>query len=222
MRHFQLWLLFMVIAGAAAAQTRLGIHVGYTGTYTRIAEYERIERRDFLLDSVYLKKSSGFLQAMVTLEVDMGKGFYYQPGWHYSRKGLTEVRFRDSTGYDWVTTAYQHYVGLSQMLGYRIRLHDQRMELALATGLQADFAVGTPNGGALFSGPYYRFFMPFCRFNEVELGWCSEGSFSCKAGPGMAAFRLRYIYGLSDVLEDAFVIGRSMTLGLSLGYIVKF
>jgi hypothetical protein len=134
---------------------------------------------------------------------------------------LSSVDFIDSTGYTWHTPARQHYAGLSVLLGYYIHPRNPKFVIQVATGLQADFAVGTPNGGALFSGPYHRFFMPFSRFNEVDLGWRSEVGASYLVGPGSILVKLSYIYGLSDVLEDAFVIGRSQSLGISVGYVLK-
>jgi hypothetical protein len=206
------------IATAAYAQNSIGIHAGYLGTYTAVAEYERIDRTDYLLDSMTLYKRVSSFQAALTADIGLGHGLYLTTGFHYSNKGLEEVDFTDSTGYTWYTPARQHYVGLSVLAGYKFNLKNSRFGFQAATGLQADFAVGTPNGGALFSGPYYRFFMPFSRFNEVDLSWVAEGGCFYSAGPGNVVVKLTYHYGLSDVLEDAFVIGRTMSYGISAGY----
>lgn len=221
-RKLFLVLAFTAMFQATYAQNRIGFHLGYLGTYTRIIEYERIDRRDYLLDSVSLKKTTGFIQAELTTEITLGHGFYWQNGFHYSRKGLDEVKFKDSTGWDWVTTARQHYIGLSEMIGYRWQKPNRKTGFLLASGFQIDFAVGKPNGGALFSGPYYRFFMPFCRFNETDFLWVTEGGITYKLGPGVADIRVRYQHGLSDVLEDAFIIGRTVSIGLTAGYCITF
>jgi hypothetical protein len=63
--------------------------------------------------------------------------------------------------------------------------------------------------------------MPFCRFNEIDFGWMSEGGVSYKLGPGDVVLKASYLYGLSDVLEDAFVTGRTTSFGISLGYSLK-
>jgi hypothetical protein len=151
-------------------------------------------------------------------DFDLGRNFYLSTGFHYSNKGLSNVTFTDSTGWPWTTPARQNYVGLSMLVGYHFHLNQSRFGLQLATGPQADFAVGTPNGGALFSGPYYRFFMPFSRFNEVDLSWVAEAGCSYRLGPGDFLVRATYMYGLSDVMEDPFVVGRTMSVGLSVGY----
>jgi hypothetical protein len=203
------------------AQNSIGIHAGFLGTHTSIAEYERIERHDFLLDSMTINPDAGSFQVAISVDIDLGKNFFLSTGFHYSNKGLSNVTFTDSTGWPWQTPARQNYVGLSMLLGYRYHFHESKFGLQLATGPQTDFAVGTPNGGALFSGPYYRFFMPFSRFNEVDLSWVAEAGCTYKLGPGDVVLKVIYQYGLSDVMEDAFIVGRSMSYGISLGYALK-
>lgn len=200
------------------AQNSIGIQVGFFGTHTSVAEYSRVGRTDYLLDSLSLERNVGSLIVAVTADIDLGKHFFFSPGFHYSNKGLSRVTFTDSTGYPWTTAARQHYIGLSSLIGYHLLFKNSKFGLQAATGIQADFAVGQPNGGALFSGPYSRFFMPFSRFNEVDLSWISELAGSYRLGPGDVVLKISYLYGLSDVLEDPFVIGRSMSAGASVGY----
>jgi hypothetical protein len=218
MKKAILILIISWISVLSQAQNAIGIQVGFLGTHTFIAEYERIERQDYLLDSVSLNTDVGSVQAAINMDFDIGRNFFLSTGFHYSNKGLANVTFTDSTGWPWTTAARQNYMGLSMLLGYHFRLKDSKFGLQLATGLQADFAVGTPNPGALFSGPYYRFFMPFSRFNEVDLSWVTEAGCYYRLGPGDITLKATYHYGLSDVLEDAFVVGRSMSYGVSLGY----
>ena len=210
--------LFLLQACQALAQHSLSLHAGYLGTYTRIAEYERIDRFDHLLDSMSLSKSVGSFQAALAVDFDLGKNVYLSTGFHYSRKGLAEVVFTDSTGWPWKTAARQYYAGLSVLVGYKHTFGEGPWGFKAATGLQADFAVGTPNAGALFSAPYYRFFMPFCRFDETDLGWLTEATLTRRLGPGNVELKLNFLYGLSDVLEDAFVIGRPLSAGITVGY----
>lgn len=203
------------------AQNAIGIQAGFLATHTSIAEYERIERNTYLLDSMTISPDAGSLQAAINVDIDLGKNFILSTGFSYCNKGLAEVVFTDSIGWPWTTPARQHYAGLSMMIGYRFHLRQSRFTLLVATGPKIDFAVGTPNGGALFSGPYYRFFMPFTRFNETDFGWAAEAGVSYRLGPGDIVARLNYIYGLSDVLEDAFVIGRTMSAGITIGYSLR-
>jgi hypothetical protein len=203
------------------AQNSIGVQVGFLGTHTSIAEYERIDRFDFLLDSMTIKKDVGSVQASINADIDLGKKFFLSTGFHYANKGLANVTFTDSTGWPWQTAARQHYMGISLLIGYHYDFPKSRWGLQFATGPRIDVAIGTPNGGALFSGPYYRFFMPFTRFNEVDLSWMAEAGVSYKLGPGDVVAKLSYLYGLSDVLEDAFVVARSASLGISVGYSIK-
>ncbi len=214
-------LLMSWIAIQAHTQNAIGIRAGFLGTHTSIAEYERIERRDFLLDSVELSTNVGSVLAAVNVDFDLGKNLFLSTGFHYADKGLAQVAYTDTAGWLWTTPARQKYMGLSMLIGYHYNFRDSKFGVQLATGLQADFAIGTPNGGALFSGPYYKFFMPFSRFNEVDLSWATEAGVNYKLGPGDVIARLSYLYGLSDVLEDAFIVARSMSLGISVGYSIR-
>lgn len=218
MKKTILILIFGLSACLIQAQNSIGIQVGYLGTYTSIAEYERINRMDFLLDSMSLSKNVGSVSAAINLDVDLGKNFFLSTGFRYANKGLANVTFTDSTGWPWQTAARQKYLGLSVLAGYRIRFHQSKFGLLVATGLQADFAIGTPNPGTLFSGPYYRFFLPFSQFSEVDLSWISEAGVSYKLGPGEVVGKLTYLFGMSDVMEDPWVVGRSMSFGISAGY----
>jgi len=216
-----LLIFFGLILVQLQAQNFLGIEVGFLGTHTNVAEYERIGRKDYLLDTVSLNTNVGSVQIAINADIDLGKNLFLSTGFHYSNKGLANVSFTDMSGWLWSSPARQNYVGLSMLIGYHFHFKKSKLGLQLATGLQADFAVGTQNGAALFSGPFYRFFMPFSRFNEVDLSWRTDAALTHPLGPGDVMVKLSYLYGLSDVLEDAFVVGRTMSLGLSVGYALR-
>jgi hypothetical protein len=204
-----------------AAQNNIGLRVGFLGTQTRVAEYSRPETTDYLLDHVTLNKLAASLHVALSADLELGKNFYLSTAFHYERKGLSNVSYTDSANYIWEVSAYQHYVGLSLMIQYNLKFRESRFGMIFATGPKFDFAVGTPNQGALYSGKYRKFFMPFSRFNEVDLSWGVEVGGSYRLGPGDFILRLTYLYGLSDVLEDAYIIGRSQSVGLSLGYSIR-
>ena len=212
------FIILVLLATQVAGQNAISFTAGYLGTHTSVAEYERINRVDQLLDSMKLYPNVGSFQATLATDIGLGKNLFLTAGFHYSYKGLKEVDFFDSTGYPWHTAARQHYVGISLLIGYKYHFRDSKWGIQLSTGPQVDFGVGMPNAGTLFSGPYYRFFMPFCRFNEVDLSWSAELGCYYKLGPGDIVLRAKYLYGLSDVLEDPFVIGRTMSVGVSMGY----
>lgn len=214
-------LIFIAIACAisqASAQNGIGLQAGFLGTFTSVAEYPRIGRLDHLLDSMNIYSNVGSLQVAIQTEISLGKGIYLSPGFHYCQKGFAEVDFTDSTGYIWYTSARQHYGGLSVLIGYRFAIRNSQFGIQIATGPQIDFAIGAPNEGSLFSGPYSRFFMPFSRFNEVDVTWRAEFGVFYKLGPGAVGIKLNYQYGLSDVLEDPFVVARSQSAGFTAGY----
>ena len=37
-------------------------------------------------------------------------------------------------------------------------------------------------------------------------------------GPGVVEIKLNYQYGLSDILEDPFIVARSQSVGITIGY----
>ncbi len=211
-------LLICWISFQLPAQNSIGIQAGFLGTYTSVAEYQRIGRSDYLLDSVSISPSTGSFQASINADLDLGKNFFLSTGFHYSNKGLADVSYTDTTGWQWYTAARQHYIGLSMLISYHLHFKQSKFGLQVATGPRADFAVGMPNTGTTFSGPYYRFFMPFSRFNEVDLCWDAEAGVTCLLGPGELVAKLTYLYGFSDVLEDPFIVARSMSFGISVGY----
>ena len=218
MKRTFLILVVYLISYQLQAQNSIGIQMGFLGTHTSVAEYQRIERNDYLFDSVTIVPNVGSMQAAINIDIGLGKNFFLSTGFNYCNKGLANVTFTDSTGWPWSTAAKQRYIGLSMLIGYHFHFHQSKFGLQAATGLNVDFTVGTPNGGTLFSGPYARFFMPFSRFNEVDLSWITKAGIGYSLGPGEVMLQLSYLYGMSDVLEDAFIVARSMSFGLSLGY----
>ncbi len=209
---------FVLMMNGLAAQHRLGIQSGYLINYTAIAEYERIDRHDFLLDSVDLTKTTGSVHAALFVESALGKGLYLHTAFFYQRKGIDAVRFTGEDGYTWRSDARQHYAGIREMIACRGAIRGGKAGWRIATGLGIGFTVGTPNGGALFSGPLYRFFMPFCRYNQVDMGWITEAGLSYRLGPGDLECKLGFEYGLTDVMEDAFIIGRPISGSVMVAY----
>lgn len=215
------FILLCLFLAQAYAQNNIGLRVGFLGTQTRIAEYPRPEVTDYLLDHVTINKLAASLHVALSADLSLGKNFSLSTGFHYERKGLSNITYVDSVNDPWVVNAYQHYIGLSMMIQYNLHFRESKFGMIFATGPKFDFAVGTPNQGALFSGKYRKFFMPFSRFNEVDLSWGAEVGGTYRLGPGDFILRLTYLYGLSDVLEDAYIIGRSQSIGLSIGYSIR-
>jgi hypothetical protein len=152
MKKVIIFLFFILLSFNLLAQNSIGIQAGFLGTHTSIAEYERIDRMDYLLDSMTINSNAGSLALAMNVDIDLGKNFFLSTGFHYSQKGLSNVTFTDSIGWPWTTPAKQHYVGLSLLAGYRFHIPQSKFGLQIATGPQVDFTVGTPNGGTLFQG----------------------------------------------------------------------
>ena len=212
---------FIMFSNVISAQNSVGAMFGYQYTHTSVAEYERIDRQNYLLDSMSLSTSTHSILANISTHVALGKNVYLSLGFEYSDKGLDNVVFTDSLGWPWQTTARQKYLGISTQIGYHYQFSHSRFGIEGSTGPKMDFTVGRPNGGTLFSGPYYYFFLPFCEFNEVEISWMAEAAATCKLGPGDIRAAVSFYYGLSDVMKDPWVTGRTITAALMFGYMVK-
>ncbi len=220
MKQLFLFLLLGLVSIPVMAQNAVGFDAGYLRSHTSIAEYIRTGRSTSLLDSVSIDPDYASFQAAFTTDIDLGKGLFLSTGFHYVRKGMKRVAFSDSATTYYVE-ATQHYVGLSVLIEYHYKIKKSRFGIFAGAGPQIDFAVGKQNNGVLFSGKGTNLLMPFCRFSETDLSIAAEAGPSYKIGPGDLIVKFCYHYGLSDVLEDPYVIGRSSSFGISVGYMVK-
>jgi len=218
MKKIILSVTFILILFHLKGQNSIGIQIGFLGTQTRIAEYLRPDQQDYLLDFVTLNRYVGSVHAAINADVDIGKDFSLSTVFHYEQKGLSKVSYTDSNQVVYEVKALQHYLGLSLMIQYRLHFRESKFGMLFGTGPKFDFAIGTPNDGALYSGKYRNYLMPFSRFNDVDVSWGAEVGGTYSFGPGNFILMISYLYGLSDVLEDAFIVGRSQSLCLSLGY----
>jgi len=218
MKKIILYTVFLLMVCQLKGQNSIGLEVGFLGSQTRIAEYLRPDQQDYLLDFVSLNQYAPSLHAAIIAGLDLGKDFFLSTGFHYEQKGLSKVSYTDSNQVVYDVKALQNYLGLSLMIQYRLHFRESKFGMLLGTGPKFDFAVGTPNGGALYSGKYRKYLMPFSRFNEVDVSWGAEVGGTYSAGPGDFILKISYLYGFSDVLEDAFIVGRSQSLGISIGY----
>jgi Outer membrane protein beta-barrel domain len=220
MKKIFILLIVGMISFNMSGQNSISFDAGYLRTHTAVSEYLGYDGISTLLDSVKLDPNIGSFQAALNVNIDLGRRFYLAAGFHYARKGMSDLEYSDTVTTYFVKPA-QHYIGISLLVGYHYRFRKSKFGVFLATGPQVDFAVGLPNNGALYSGGYTKFFMPFSRYNEVDLSWAVEAGPSFKFGPGEIIVKVCYRYGLSDVLEDAFIIGRSSSFGISAGYSLK-
>jgi len=221
MKKLFLLLIFTSFLADLNGQNSIGIQVGFLGTQTRIAEYLRPDQQDYLLDFVTLNQYAASVHAAIIADLDLGKDFFLSTGFHYEQKGLSKVSYTDSNQVVYDVKALQHYLGLSLMIQYRLHFRESKFGMLFATGPKFDFAVGTPNDGSLYSGKYRNYLMPFSRFNDTDVSWGTEVGGTYTLGPGDFILKISYLYGLSDVLEDAFIVGRSQSIGISVGYSFK-
>jgi hypothetical protein len=220
MKKISIFLFLVFLCIQLNAQNSVSIDAGYLRTHTSAAEYLRDGSPSTLLDYVTLKPDIGSFQTSVAVNIGLGKSFFLSTGFHYAQKGMQEVSVHD-TATTYFVKAAQHYFGLSMMIEYHYIFRKSRFGLMAATGPQVDFAVGKPNNGSLYSGTFSKYFMPFSRFSETDVSWTVEAGATYKLGPGNVFAKLCYRYGLSDMLEDAFIIGRSASYGVSVGYSVN-
>lgn len=218
MKKLLLSVAFILILFQSEGQNSIGIQIGFLGTRTSVAEYLRPDQQDYLLDYVTLNRNVGSVHAAIIADIDLGKNLFLSTGFHYEQKGLSKVSYTDSNLVVYDVKALQHYLGLSLMIQYRLHFRESKFGMLIGTGPKFDFAVGTPNDGALYSGKYRNYLMPFSRFNEMDASWGAEVGVTYAVGPGDFILKISYLYGLSDVLEDTFIVGRSQSIGLSLGY----
>ena len=84
--------------------------------------------------------------------------------------------------------------------------------------------MGVLSYGLCFPGPEpaplaaVYFITPFARFNVLDFSIAVEAGCSYKLRPGEMSLRVNYYQGLSDVLRDDYLVGKTRSLGIDVGY----
>lgn len=218
MKKTILFAFFCSLIFAVAAQNQIRAKVGYTSSYTAIAEYIQPDNSYYLLESVELDKYSSGVYAGLEVDIDLGKRFFLVTGFDFSQRGLSKISFTDAFGYSASKSAFQNYVGVNFRLKYHYVFKDSKWGLFLAIGPKIDFAVGGPNYAEYSTVYGHEYFQSFGTFNTVEFLLYTNLGVSYKAGPGEIALDLILMNGLSDAIRNKYVVGNSYSLGITAGY----
>ncbi len=210
--------VFLSVLGSLMAQNQLRVKAGGLYTYTSIAEYNRPGQSYYLLDSVDYDQQLFGMLAGLEVDIDLGKNVYFVSGFGYSRKGLPEISHTDFIGTTRSRTAFQNYLGIHFQFKYHHRFKDGNFGIYAATGPKVDFTIGGPNYAEFSTVSGSKFFQAFGSFNIAEFLWYTNFGFSYKLGPGDLVFDLNMMNGLSDALRDKYIIGKTLSIGVLVGY----
>lgn len=209
-------LLFFIGAIPSFSQNQIRVKGGVTSSKTSISEYER-GIGYFYYDSVTLDTRVTYPAVNIEVDIDLNNNFYLTNGLSYMRKGVPQV-FYNNGGY-WLE-ARQEYIGMNTMLKYHHKFADKGWGLYAAAGFRADFTVGGPNNAEIAFGEGSEFFQAFGTFSTVEFVLPTTIGASYHLGPGDIIVEVNFLKGLSDVIPDQYIVGRTFTYGASLGYSV--
>lgn len=211
-------LAFCGLIGSAVAQNQIRLKAGFLSTYTGIAEYVEPGNNYFLLDSVQYKQRVSSALAALEMDVELGKRFFLVTGFGYSRKGLPEITHTDFLGNTRSRSAFQNYLGVNFQLKYHYRFKECKFGLFLATGPKVDFAIGGPNYAEYSTVTGSEHFQAFGTFNIVEFVWYTNLGVSYKLGSGDLILDMNMMNGLNDVFQNKYLVGRTLSIGVSVGY----
>lgn len=202
------------VANMTFGQNQLRLRAGFLSTNTAVSEYSQ-GLGYFYYDSVTIDPRVTAATMSVEMDIDMGKGFYFSTGLSYSKKGLPLIYYpRGAYGY----SAIQEYMGLNIQIKYHYKFRDEKFGIFAATGFRSDFAVAGPPSAEIANDSKAEYFNAFGTFKASEFSFNTIFGVSYKFGPGDITIDANLLYGLSDVLADRFTVGRTFSIGLSLGY----
>ena len=207
-------ILFMFMTITAYGQNQLRVTAGSLSTKTSASEYSR-GVGFFYYDSVLLDNRSTMPQLNIEVDVDLGKRFYLTTGLAYTKKGYQSIHYING---DYWYPADQEYLGLIFQIKYHYKLKDKHWGFFGAAGFKNDFAVGGPTYAELVTFDGKEFFHAFGTFKVAEFSFLTNFGVTYKFGPGDILFVANFQNGLSDVLEDRFIKGKTFAIGGALGY----
>jgi hypothetical protein len=214
MKKIILFLFVLGITQSLFAQNRIALRGGFTFTNTSVSEYDRGEGF-YYYDSVLLDTEVAFPSVSINLDIDLGSNFFFTTGLSYMRKGIERIDYING-GY-WYE-ARQEYMGMDFLLKYHYKFPDSKFGIFAAAGFRADFTVGGPNNAEITTAKGSEFFNAFGTFHPVEFALPTMFGGSYQIGPGEVTLDVNFLKGLSDILPDRFVVGRTFTMGVCLGY----
>lgn len=214
MKSNLLFIIFCLIFSFSFGQNQIRIRGGVLSTNTTVSEYSR-GLDYFYYDSVALDTRRTTPQVSIDIDVDLGKRFFITTGLGYSRKGMPSIYYTNG-GY-WYP-AKQEYMGMNFQLKYHFKFNDKRFGVFGAAGFKADFAVGGPNDAQIATVVGREYFHAFGFFNQVDFSLHTIMGISYKLGPGDIILDAIFQNGLSDIISDQYIVGRTFSIGASIGY----
>lgn len=215
-------LLFLLVIicslGSLQGQNSFNLSAGYLFTHTSVAEYQRPENNYYFLDYVSIDPNRHSVHVSLSADLDLGNRFFFSTGIHYQEMGMSNISFTDTLDDFYSYKANQHYIGWSLLLKYHYQLGDSRFGIFAGVGPKIDFAVGYLNIAE--QAPYRaaNSMTPFARFNTVDFSIAVEAGATYRLGPGSLIAKINYYQGLSDVLRDDYVVGKTISVGVDVGY----
>ena len=214
MKKYILFFIFFICVLVSFSQNQIRIRGGVLSTNTTVSEYNR-GLDYFYYDSVTLFTRVTYPQINVDVDIDLGNRFFLSTGLGYSKKGIEGVQY-DNGGY-WYA-ANQEYLGMNIQLKYHYKFKNEKLGTFVSTGFRSDFAVGGPNNAQLAIVEGSEYFHAFGDISKVDFSLHTLFGISYKLGPGDITVDVNFQNGLSDILEDQFIVGRAFSIGSSLGY----
>lgn len=214
MKKYLFFTVFSLISLFAFSQNQIRIRGGVLSTNTSVSEFNR-RLNYFFYDSVTLDTRATSPQLNIDIDLDIGKGFFLTTGLGYSKKGLPSIYYING---DYWYDASQQYLGMNFQLKYHYKFNNEKFGIFGAAGFKADFAVGGPNNAEITNEAGSAYFHAFGTFNQVDFSLHTLLGLSYSLGPGDIILDVNFQNGLSDIFSDQFVVGRTFSVGASLGY----
>ncbi len=215
-------LLFVVIMvcslGTLQGQNSLSLAAGYLYIHTSVAEYQRPDYNYYLLDYVSLDPNRSSFHASLNADLDLGNHFFLSTGLHYQEMGISNISFVDTLNDFYSYKANQHYLGWSLLFKYHHSFRNSKFGIFAGVGPKVDFAIGYLNIAEQAPFRARDSMTPFARFNTVDFSIAVEAGTTYRLGPGSLFAKVNYFQGLSDVLRDDYVVGKTISIGLDVGY----
>ncbi len=221
MKKLLVVIILVCSLGTLQGQNSFSLAAGYLFTHTSVAEYKRPTNNYYFLDYVSINPNRSSFHTAFNINIDIGNRFYLSTGMHYQQMGMTNISFTDTLNDFYSYKANQHYIGWSLLLKYHYQFRDSKFGIFAGVGPKVDFAIGYMNIAE--QAPYRaeNSMTPFARFNTIDFSIAVEAGATYKLGPGSLFAKINYFQGLSDVLRDNYVVGKTISIGFDVGYAVN-
>lgn len=200
------------------SQNNISLHFGYLSTSTSTAE---IQTRGgyFYSDSVSTEQINNSFYAGIDFDIDLGTNFYLSNGISYSRKGIGTITYTPVNAPSVAYYSDDDYIGYTLMLKYRINLmSNHKLRLILGAGLKSDFHLVPLDTKFLYSGEGAEFINAYKNTVPVELIGVGRLEIAYKLGIGDLSLNFLFQKGLTDIINNPYIVGKTDSFGVNLGY----